>query len=113
MRALRADKRRADVMSLNYPTPRHSLISYRVAFANDTSFTREQREWIGLGVFSWHTLGVEFLWHADPSESDVLFTHWADDNSTEPVSASAAESPEVHARTRVDSRADLIRCTAT
>jgi hypothetical protein len=82
-------------MSANYPKSRNDPANYpvyRVAFADSTSFTNDQRAWIGVGVYSMCALGPTFLWHHDPSEADVVFRHWRDDNSVnaEPVKSDGA-----------------------
>ena len=62
---------------------------YRVAWRNDTSFTREQREWIALGVNAMSALGPTFVWVEDGTQH-VEIGHWADDVSTRPTTLADA-----------------------
>lgn len=57
---------------------------HRWEWADDTSFTRDEREWIALGVNSMNALGPTNIWVTDGTGTRRP-RHWRDDNSTNPT----------------------------
>lgn len=106
-------------MSINYPASRNVPMDahnaeigaptrypvLRCAFAPD-AFTRDQREWIAVGVASMSALGPTCVWITDGTRVDVVFAHWPDDNSAstagERPGANAAQTTRLPDGSRID-----------
>ncbi len=59
---------------------------FRIWFDPD-EWSRDQREWIGLGVFAARKVGPDVIWTAHEADADVTLHRWISDEDGGPIGA--------------------------